>query len=226
MLAGSFALFGTACTKRAQAVVPPPLPSTAVSTTTPQDRLTALEGWRAGAFRGANIYQRRIYPEFDDAKVVAAGAFGPRYERSDFEALASHGANLVVISHPGPLAEKPPFAVDNAVLDNLDRLVSDAAGAGLSAVIALRCGPGRSEFAFVADEAGTWFPRSYLDESLWTQAPARAAWTQMCQLVAARYSNSKTVGCNSQSSSCSTAVVGRFGDESTSSGMGADMIRL
>ena len=98
------------------------------------------------ALRGANVYQRRVYPELDGPHFLGPGPIGPPYTQDDFERLAAWGANLVVISHPGLFTEEPPYRLDFAVQENLDRLLEMAARAGLFAVISFRTGPGRSEF--------------------------------------------------------------------------------
>lgn len=142
--------------------------------------------------RGANIYQRRIYPELDGA-ALGPGAVGPPYNLDDFLGLARLGANTVIISHPGVFSEKPPFELDACVLANLDRLLELARQANLFAVIALRTGPGRSEFTFFHGAADTWFTSSYLDDTVWIDDSAQSAWARMWSYVAARYRNSKVV---------------------------------
>lgn len=144
--------------------------------------------WRgAPLLRGANIYQRRIYSELDGKNFMGSGVLGPPYTQADFDRLAALGANLVVISHPGLYGEKPDFALDTAVQDNLDQLLEMAAAADLFAVIALRSGPGRSEFTFLLDGLGGWFDQSYLNDSVWRSAAAQDTWVAMWRHVAQRY---------------------------------------
>lgn len=59
------------------------------------------------ALRGANVYQRRVYPELDGTHFLGPGPLGPPYTQADFDRLAAWGANLVVISHPGLFTEEP-----------------------------------------------------------------------------------------------------------------------
>ena len=48
--------------------------------------------------------------------------------------------------------------------------------AGMFAVISARTGPGRSDFTFYWDGAGDWFDESYLNDSVWQDQAAQAAW--------------------------------------------------
>ena len=80
--------------------------------------------WTGGAqLRGANIYQRRVYPELDGSEFMGAGPVGPPYTQEDFDRLAALGANYVNVSHPGLFTEKPPHALDEDIQDNLDHLL-------------------------------------------------------------------------------------------------------
>jgi hypothetical protein len=137
--------------------------------------------------RGANIYQRRVYPELDGPNVLGPGPLGPPYTQADFDRLAALHVNYVNISHPGLYAEKPPYALDREVEDNLDRLIDMARKAGLYAVIAFRTGPGRSEFTFLLDGLDDWFDASYLNDRVWVDADAQEAWAAMWRHAAARY---------------------------------------
>lgn len=136
--------------------------------------------------RGANIYQRRVYPELDNG-ALGDEVIGPPYGADDFARLAALGANYVQVSHPGLFAESPPYEVDDAVVAHLDALLARIENAGLKAVIAFRTGPGRSEFTFFAGSVGTWFDASYLNDTVWTDAEAQAAWSRMWRYTAHRY---------------------------------------
>ena len=57
-----------------------------------------IEGTR---LRGANIYQRRVYPELDGPDFMGHRPVGPPYTQEGFDRLAALGANYVDISHPG-----------------------------------------------------------------------------------------------------------------------------
>ncbi len=143
--------------------------------------------------RGANAYQRRVYPALDGPYFLGPGPLGPPYTQADFDRLAAWGANLVVISHPGLFTEDPPYRPDFAVQENLDRLLGMAARAGLFAVISFRTGPGRSEFwAFFGEDTegdpeGGWFDPSYYDNRVWGDRAAQDAWVKMWRYTAERY---------------------------------------
>jgi len=150
--------------------------------------------WSGGTkLRGANVYQRRVYPELDGSRFLGPGPLGPPYTQEDFDRLASWGANLVVISHPGLFTEEPPYRPDPAVQANLDRLLGMAARAGLFAVISFRTGPGRSEFwAFwgedtVNDPQEGWFDPGYYNNRVWGDRAAQDAWVEMWRYAAERY---------------------------------------
>ena len=137
--------------------------------------------------RGANIYQRRAYPELDGPEFMGDGPVGPPYTQDDFYQLAAMGANYVNISHPGLFSEEPPFRLDPQVQANLDTLLDMVDRADMFAVISFRTGPGRSEFTFFWDEVGDWFNRGYLNDSVWQDQSAQDAWAEMWRHAAARY---------------------------------------
>ena len=149
--------------------------------------------WTEGTrLRGANIHQRRVYPELDDGS-MGTGAVGPPYTQEDFNQLAALGANYVSISHPGLFSESPPYTVGQDIQDNLDSLIDMIAKADMFAVISFRTGPGRSEFTFFYEEAGTWFDDSYLNDSVWQDQAAQDAWVAMWRHTAERYRNNPIV---------------------------------
>lgn len=152
--------------------------------------------WTAGtSLRGADIHQRRVYPELDGPTFYGPGPVGPPYMQQDFDRLAALGANYVNISHPGLFAENPPYTVDRDIQDNLDHLLAMIAQADMFAVISFRTGPGRSEFTFVSDEVGDWFDESYLNDSVWQDQAAQDAWVAMWRYAAQCYrSNPIVVG--------------------------------
>ncbi len=153
-----------------------------------------MDLWRHQTLlRGANVYQRRVYPELDGPDLLGSGPVGPPYSQSDFDRLAAMGANLVVISHPGLYSEKAAFGLDAAIENNLDRLLEMAARADLFVVIALRTGPGRSEFTFLLEGLGEWFDEQYLNDSLWQSQEAQDAWVRMWRHVAQRYRQNPVV---------------------------------
>jgi len=143
--------------------------------------------------RGANIYQRRVYPELDGPDFMGPGPVGPPYTQADFDNLAALGANYVNVSHPGLFGESLPYALDRDMQDNLDGLLAMIARADMFAVISFRTGPGRSEFTFFWDEVGDWFDESYLNDSVWQDAAAQDAWVAMWRHTAARYRGNPVV---------------------------------
>ncbi len=155
---------------------------------------TELGLWSEGTqLRGANLWQRRVYPELDGLDFLGPGPFGPPIAMEDFVALAAHGANWVQLSVPGLFTEQEPYQPDWAAVDNLDTLIAMADAAGLFVTITFRTGPGRSEFSILRDEAGVWFDQSYLEERVWTDPQARDAWAAMWEFTARRYREQKAV---------------------------------
>ena len=132
------------------------------------------------ALRGAVIAQRRRRIEVDGDTFGGGGAVLPRYAKQDFEALAAAGGNLVVMSFPELWTVGPPWSRDARVADILGRQLDDAKAAGLFVVLALRSGPGRSDFVFHRDAADDWFPARLIDDTVWRNAEAQAAWSDMC----------------------------------------------
>ncbi len=144
--------------------------------------------WTGGTqLRGANIWQRRVYPELDGTEFLGPGPVGPPYVQSDFDDLAALGANYVNVSHPGLFTENPPYVLDQDIQDNLDNLLAMIEQAGMFAVISARTGPGRSDFTFYWDGAGDWFDESYLNDSVWQDQDAQDAWVAMWAYTAQRY---------------------------------------
>ncbi|MBN1219619.1 MAG: cellulase family glycosylhydrolase [Anaerolineae bacterium] len=143
--------------------------------------------------RGANIYQRRVYPELDGPEFAGPGPVGPPYSQADFDRLAAMGANYVNISHPGLFTETPPYTLDPDIQSNLDNLLTMIAQADMFAVISFRTGPGRSEFTFFWDEVGDWFDESYLNDSMWQDQAAQDAWVDMWHHAASHYHDNPIV---------------------------------
>jgi len=143
--------------------------------------------------RGANVYQRRVYPELDGPTFMGPGPVGPPYTQGDLDRLAAMGANYVNVSHPGLFTETPPYTLDQDIQDNLDNLLTMIAKTDMFAVISFRTGPGRSEFTFFWDEAGDWFDASYLNDSMWQDQAAQDAWVDMWRYTAQRYKDNLVV---------------------------------
>ncbi|MEQ1783495.1 MAG: cellulase family glycosylhydrolase [Hyphomonadaceae bacterium] len=130
--------------------------------------------------RGAVIAQRRRRVEVDGATFGGGGPVLPAYQRADFNALADAGANLVVMSFPELWTVDGPWRGDQQMADVLGRQLDDARGAGLYVVLALRSGPGRSDFIFHREAAGSWFPKALIVDAIWRERDAQAAWGEMC----------------------------------------------
>ena len=147
--------------------------------------------------RGAVIAQRRRRIDVDGATFGGGGPVLPAYRRSDFDGLAGAGANLVVMSFPEFWTVGKPWKRDAQMVDVLGRQLDDARAAGLYVVMAMRSGPGRSDFVFHRDAQDTWFPARLIDDSIWREADAQAAWAAMCEDAAKLVrSRSEIVGLN------------------------------
>jgi hypothetical protein len=142
--------------------------------------------------RGANVYQRRVYPALDGTDFFGPGPVGPPYTQADFDALAAMGANYVNISHPGLFTEAPPYTLDAGIQTNLDNLLSMIAQARMFAVISFRTGPGRAEFS-VCCFGDTWFDEGYYNDSVWQDQAAQDAWVAMWRYTAGRYRDNPIV---------------------------------
>ena len=186
----------TACTADMEPQPPLTAPATVTITSPAPPTSPAMDApvldkfslWTQGTqLRGANIYQRRVFPELDGKEFMGSSALGPPYTQEDFDALAASGANYLNISAPGLFSVTPPFALDEAVQENLDQLLDMAAKADLFVVISARTGPGRSEFSILRDGVGDWFDKKYLIESVWEDETARTAWAEMWRYTAERY---------------------------------------
>jgi len=185
-------------------VVPTPLPPEPTSTGTgaapiepsppsPTDKMALWDLSSGPHLRGANIYQRRVYPELDGPEFMGPGPVGPPYTQQGFYDLAALGANYVNVSHPGLFTESPPYTPDLDIQNNLDNLLTMIAQADMFAVISFRTGPGRSEFTFFWDEAGDWFDASYLNDSMWQDQAAQDGWVDMWRYTAEWYEDNPIV---------------------------------
>jgi len=165
---------------------------TATPTSEPEVDKWAL--WTEGThLRGANVYQRRVYPDIDGDDFMGPGPIGPPYVQGDFDRLAAMGANYVNVSHPGLFTEDPPYVLDEDVQGNLDSLLDMIDAANMFAVVSFRTGPGRSEFTFFWDEAGDWFDASHLNDSVWQDQAAQDGWVEMWRYTADRYRHNPIV---------------------------------
>lgn len=154
-------------------------------------KMEAFEGWRSGRWQGVNIYQRRPGP--GDSQEANSHPTLPLYSPDDFESLAEAGANLVVLSHPGVFTESPPYKLDQALADNLDRLVDMADKAGLATVVAMRTGPGRNEATFFDDPAQAGLSEADAPSGSWADDDVRDGWVKMWSFLAERYRNHQAV---------------------------------
>ena len=144
--------------------------------------------WTNGTqLRGANVHQWRVYPELVGTEVIGPGPVGPPLTQADFDQMAAMGANYVNLSIPGIYTIKPPFELDQGVLDNMDHVLEMVANAHMYAVISYRTGPGRTEFTFFWDEVDDWFGREYLNDTIWCDQAAQDAWVAMWRDTAEHY---------------------------------------
>jgi len=192
---GAFVCLLVALVMLACSALPNPTPSPAATEAPPAAALEPQEAWSLWSsgtqLRGMNIYQRRVYPEFDGTEFLGPGPFGPPYTQGDFDRLAGLGANYVNLSIHGVYTVEPPYHLDEEAVANLDHLLEMSARAGLFAVITFRTGPGRSEFAIIG--GGDWLPDGYIIETVWTDAEARTAWEDMWRYTAERYRDNPIV---------------------------------
>jgi len=170
-------------------LLPPALPAAAPIA---YDKLSL---WTNGTqLRGADIYQRIVYPDgYDDPDAWGTGPLGPVFTQEDFDALSAAGANFVVLSHPGLYDDRPPYALNVGAQRNLDRFIAMAKKADLFAVIAFRTGPGRSEFTFFGVDKNDEFGMSHLNDTVWKDSTAQDKWVEMWKYAAARYRGNPTV---------------------------------
>ncbi len=159
----------------------------------PVDKMLLWDMKTGPHLRGANLWQRRVYPELDGPSFMGTDPVGPPSTQEDFDRLKALGCNYVNISHPGLFSEKPPYNLDKPMQDNLDRLLVMIYKADMFAVISFRTGPGRSEFTFVSDGLGDWFDESYLNDSVWQDEEAQTAWAAMWAYTAERYKDNPIV---------------------------------
>jgi hypothetical protein len=119
---------------------------------------------------------------------MGPGPVGPPYdEERDFQKLAAWGANYVNISYPGIFAEQPGYPFDEAVYQNLDRLITLAAQANLFVVVSFRTGPLRNEAVFDDSEGPAL-------KDVWECADVRRdAWVRMWEEAARRLRRHKNV---------------------------------
>ena len=143
--------------------------------------------------RGAVIAQRRRRKDVDGDTFGGSGPVLPAYGKAEFDGLAKAGANLVVMSFPELWSARPPFAPDPEMSAQLGRQIELASAAGLYVVVALRSGPGRSDFVFHRDSAGSWFPKELIVDSIWTNTDEQAAWAEMCADVAKSLAGAPTI---------------------------------
>ena len=191
-------IFFSACnTLPFSAVEEPTLMQSTEVSSEPIPKIDPVDAWAlwtgATHLRGANIHQRRVYPEIDGLEFFGSGPVGPPYSQESFDKLAQLGANYVNISHPGLFTEQPPFIPDEDIIQNLDSLLAMIARADMFAVISFMTGPGRSEYTFFWDEYNTWFDESYLNDSVWGDAAAQSAWVDMWLYTAERYRDNPIV---------------------------------
>jgi endoglucanase len=130
--------------------------------------LDALQLWREGELRGANVYFPPNGPASSAEKIA-----------EDLEALRSWGANLVVVPLQRVYGPEPPYEFNPAALGWTDVYVDAAERAGLFVCITCRTGPGRADFN-----------RSY---EIYQDADAQEAYVRMWRRIAEHYRGRKSV---------------------------------
>ncbi|MFB3789380.1 MAG: glycoside hydrolase family 5 protein [bacterium] len=166
---------------------PPAVPALRPLQTPSELPKTKWDLWKNGTYlRGANIYQRRVFPALDGLEFLGPGPMGPPYTQEDFNQLAAWGANYVNISYSGLFRVDPPYEVDPEVQHNLDDLLDMAVRADLFAVLSFRSGPGRSDLALFYWDS---LDKRYFNDKVWNSPAAQDAWVQMWRYTAARYRN-------------------------------------
>jgi len=137
------------------------------------------ELWTGGTkLRGANVWKKRV--EAVDGGEFGGGAVGPDYAPAALKRLASWGANLVNISHPGVFTERAPYVLEAPVAAGLERVLADVAAADCFAVVSFRTGPGRNEAGF--DQA----EKNRADNRIWRDAAAQDGWVAMWKWTATK----------------------------------------
>jgi hypothetical protein len=183
-------------------VAPAPAASTSVVASAPEaatatsalslPALDKMSLWTGGThLRGANLYQRHVYPEIDGTEFLGPGPVGPPVTLADLQALAAQGANYVNISGPGIYTERPPYQPDPAMVSYWDGIIGMAEQADLFVVITFREGPGRNDFAIIGVEG--WGDDSMILNTVWSDPAAQDAWVQMWRYTADRYKDRKVV---------------------------------
>jgi hypothetical protein len=151
------------------------------------DLITKWDLWNSGEtmLRGANIWQALVIPKLDGLEFKGDGHVGPPFIQEDFDHLAALGANYVTISGPGLFTEKPPFEVDEKVVDHIDALVEMIGKADMFVTIGFRTGPGRSEYSLCCEgEDWAW---GYFNDTMWEEQTHQDAWVEMWRYTAAHY---------------------------------------
>jgi cellulase (glycosyl hydrolase family 5) len=148
----------------------------------------AMSAWRAGALRGANIWQGRLAPTADQFRDREVGV---PVTPADLAALRSIGADYVHLSVAGLFTEQAPYVVEPEVERLVDDFVALARAAGLHVAIAFRSGPGRNEQALARNpDVGTYGP---ILETIWSDPAAQDGWMAMLGHAARRYGDDPSV---------------------------------
>jgi endoglucanase len=133
-----------------------------------EKELDALQLWREGELRGANVYFPPDGPA-SSAEKIAEG----------LKALRSWGANLVVVPLQRVYGAEPPYEFNPTALGWTDMYVAAAEKAGLFVCITCRTGPGRADFN-----------RSY---EIYQDAAAQEAYVRMWRRIAEHYGHRKSI---------------------------------
>jgi len=161
----------------------------------PSDKISL---WNSGEtlLRGANVFQRRVYPEYDDG-YIGDGQFGPPFAQAELNSLSALGANYVNLSTHGVFTEKSPYMVNPSAVVNLDLMISMIERADMFVVISIRTGPGRDELALTCEEgtpeSPSEWPCSAKNNAVFTSTQAQEGWAAMWAYIANRYKDRKVV---------------------------------
>ncbi len=151
------------------------------------NRISKWDLWNSEEtmLRGANIWQALVIPKLDGLEFKGSGHVGPPFIQEDFDHLAALGANYVTLSGPGLFTEKPPFQVDQKVVEHIDALVEMIGKADMFVTIGFRTGPGRSEYGLCCEgEDWAW---GYFNDTMWEDQAAQDAWVEMWRYTAEHY---------------------------------------
>ncbi len=151
------------------------------------EKATTVDNWKLWSggtqLRGANVWQKRIDPNFD-GDGFGSGKVGPPYSDADLKGLADLGANWINLSYPGVYTETAPYVLDKAVEKDLEEWFAKAERHKLYVTLSFRTGPGRNEAIFDDSE------KARAIQKVWSDPKAQEAWVEMWKHVAKKFGGS------------------------------------